>query len=820
MTKYKGRRTSIFHHPLSVICFVVFVLVCAQPARPDVGEISQANDVNLAPPAGGDSQVSASAVEPRHIAVIRVEGNVSVKESEILAKVRSRQSDVFNAEVATEDTKRIAELKGVGYCYYNTKTVDGNLELTFVVVEKNIIRSVDFVGNKAFGHKKLLEKLGVKVGDYLDPVMAQTYATTLAEFYRKNGFAYVEVSLDTGKLSVGKLVYTVKEGPRVKIDAVNFSGNSALKTGELKKTIKTATRSWVFFSKYYQEEELAGDVSKLQQAYQKKGFLNAKIEARREFNADKTKLRVTFAIEEGVAYSVADIVFTGNRQFDNQKLYKQLNLQSGQIYNEQNAESDTKRLVKLYKENGFINVTVERGIKFVSDKTVAVEYTVKEGEQFRIGQVIITGNEQSRDRVVRRILDEYDFQPGKWYNADIARGDGKGDLEKTLQQTLLTERDGATITPAPAAVLRKQDAEGQKDALVSIIEGKTGMVMLGAGVSSDSGVMGQLTFEQRNFDITDTPRSFADFITGNAFKGAGQTLRISLQPGTELSQYSVSFTEPYLNDKPTSLNLSGSSWERWRESYDEGRLKGFVGLEKREPDKWREAIGFRTENVKIKNIDNDAPAEIKDVKGNNLLAGVRLGVGKDITDSKFNPTTGYNFDVGYEQVTGDYTFGITNATYRRYFTLSEDLAERKIVLATKLSAATTVGDTPPFEKFYAGGTGTYGIRGFQYRGVSTRGLQTNVTNPERKDPIGSDWIFLANAEVAVPILSDNFAWLFFVDSGAIDTGGYRVGAGTGIQILIPQWFGPVPMRFELAAPLMKSDGDRTQTFSFSVRTLF
>jgi outer membrane protein insertion porin family len=777
-------------HWCKVCVFVISVLVCARSAR-----AADANDSN------------------QTIAAIRVEGSVSVKESEVLAKVRSRQGDVFNAGVATEDTKRIAELKGVGYCYYNTKPIDGNIELTFVVVEKNIIRSIDFVGNKAFGHKKLLEKLGFKAGDYLDPVLAQTYTTTIAEFYRKNGFPYVEVSLDTEKLSVGKLVYTVKEGPRVKINAVKFSGNSALKTGELKKTIKTRTRSWVLFSKYYQEEELAEDVSKLQQAYQKRGFLNAKIEAQRQFNADKTKLRVIFAIEEGVAYSVEDVVFTGNRQFDNQKLYGQLKLQNSQTYNEQKAESDTKQLVKLYKENGFINAEVGRGIKFVSDKTVAVEYTVKEGEQFRIGQVIITGNEQTKDKVVRRILDEYDFQPGKWYNGDIARGDGRGELERNLQQMLLTERDGATITPTGKT-------PGQKDAQVNIIEGKTGMVMLGAAVSSDAGIIGQLTFEQRNFDITDKPKSFADFITGNAFKGAGQTLRISMQPGTELSQYSVSFTEPYLNDKPTSLNVSGSNWERWRESYSEGRTKGFVGLEKRYKDKWRRGIGFRAENVEVKDVDYDAPTEIKDVEGKNFLTGVRLGVGKDLTDSRFNPTTGHDFDVSYEQVTGDHTFGIASATYRRYFTLSEDLAERKTVMAAKLLAATVVSNAPPFEKFYAGGTSAYGIRGFEYRGISTRGLQTNVANPERKDPVGSDWIFLANAEVTVPLIGDNFSALFFIDSGAIDTGGYRVGAGAGIQILIPQWFGPVPMRFELAAPLMKGEGDKTQTFSFSVGTLF
>ena len=112
------------------------------------------------------------------------------------------------------------------------------------------------------------------------------------------------------------------------------------------------------------------------------------------------------------------------------------------------------------------------------------------------------------------------------------------------------------------------------------------------------------------------------------------------------------------------------------------------------------------------------------------------------------------------------------------------------------------------------------MRGFDYRGVSTRGLQTNVANPERKDPVGSDWLFLAGAEVTVPLVADNFALLLFVDSGAIDTGNFRAAIGAGVQIMIPQWFGPVPMRFELATPFMKSSGDETQVFSFSIGRLF
>jgi len=342
--------------------------------------------------------------------------------------------------------------------------------------------------------------------------------------------------------------------------------------------------------------------------------------------------------------------------------------------------------------------------------------------------------------------------------------------------------------------------------------------MLGAGVASDSGLIGMMTFDQRNFDIRDWPQSFSDIYNGKAFKGAGQRLRISAEPGTDQSRFSISFTEPYLYNKPVSLDVVASSFGRVQECYDESRLKGYVGFEKRYRNKWRRGISFRVENVDVSDIDNDAPVEIKDVKGGNDLLGARLYIRKDTTDSRFMPTKGYNFDAGYEQVGGDFTFGVLSATQRWYKTLHEDLAERKTVLETKFHAATIAGgDAPPFEKFYAGGT--HSIRGFDYRGVSTRGWTTAGTR-KKKDPIGSDWIMLAKAEVAVPLNNDVFSLLFFTDAGVIDSGGVRASVGVGVQILIPQWFGPVPMRFELATPVMKDGADETRIFSFSVGALF
>ena len=783
-------------------CVIAFAVCAILPYVPvvfaDVGTVKEA----------GSSGISGV------ISSIQTKGNHQVKTADILAKVRSRVGETFDPNTATEDTKRIAGLSGVEYSYYNTAVVDGKIQLTFVVVEKNLVRAITFTGNREYKSDSLKKKLDFKVGDYFDAVLAESGRKTLVDFYNKEGYSFAEVTLDNGQIPLGKAAYTIAEGPRVKVNSVKFSGNKALKTRELKAVVKTKPKKFLIFQKYYNKDEIAEDVTKIQNAYYQRGYLNADITTKEEFSADRSKARITFLINEGPVYTVEKTVISGNKHFDEKNIRSKLRLEKGQVYSERKADSDVKRILKLYREEGYIDAKVERKREFASGNAVNVGFEIIEGEQFRIGQIIITGNELTQDRVVRRVLDEYDFLPGNLYNADMARGDGSGELEKTVKNTTVME--SVTITPTG-------QKPGQRDAQVNVVEGQTGMIMLGAGVASDSGVIGQLVFEQRNFDIKDKPKDFEEFITGRAYKGAGQIFRIALQPGTEVSEYSISFSDSYFQDKPITFDVIGSNYERERESYDEERLKGYVGFERRYRDRWHRGIGFRVEDVTIADVESDAPKEIKEVEGSNGLAGVRFSIGRDLTDSRFTPTTGKSYDASYEQAGGDFTFGILSGTYRQYHTLYEDLAERKTVLSTRLHAATTAGDAPPFEKFYAGGSTS--IRGFEYRGVSTRGYPTTVggvpiTSAKKKDPIGSDWIFLANAEVTVPMVGDSLSSLFFIDSGTIDTGNYRVAIGMGVQIMLPHWFGPMPIRLEFAVPVMKDEDDDTQVFSFSVGRLF
>ncbi len=96
--------------------------------------------------------------------------------------------------------------------------------------------------------------------------------------------------------------------------------------------------------------------------------------------------------------------------------------------------------------------------------------------------------------------------------------------------------------------------------------------MLGGAVNSDAGVTGQLTIDERNFDITRWPRSFQDMFSGTAFRGAGQTFRLEAAPGSDFQRYTMQFADPnLLGYLPISMSVSGFLFDRRFNDWDEER---------------------------------------------------------------------------------------------------------------------------------------------------------------------------------------------------------------------------------------------------------
>ncbi len=206
---------------------------------------------------------------------------------------------------------------------------------------------------------------------------------------------------------------------------------------------------------------------------------------------------------------------------------------------------------------------------------------------------------------------------------------------------------------------------------VVVSEAQTGRLMLGVAVNSDAGLVGQILLDEQNFDWTRYPTSWDDFLSGKAWRGAGQRFRLEAAPGTQVQRYLASFQEPYLFDYPISLGLSGSYYTRRYFEWDEQRLGGRVSL----GYQWTEydlsaALAYRGEVVNISNIKDNIP-DLEEVKGDNTIHGFKYTIANDTRDSIFLATQGHYLEVGIEQVIGSFTYPRFNLDARQYFLLHE-----------------------------------------------------------------------------------------------------------------------------------------------------
>jgi outer membrane protein insertion porin family len=377
---------------------------------------------------------------------------------------------------------------------------------------------------------------------------------------------------------------------------------------------------------------------------------------------------------------------------------------------------------------------------------------------------------------------------------------------------------GFTVDPlgptyaAPSGTLPSYP-EGLVDVHIEGSETQTGRLMLGVGVNSDAGVVGNIVIDERNFDWGAWPRSFEDFRTGQAFRGDGQRLRIDASPGSQVSRYLVSFQDPYWMDQPISLGLSGSYFDRRFRDWDEQRIGGRVALGYQWVERDLSAtIAYRGENINIHDpsVPLGVVPELDEVLGDNSLHGFKLTVIRDTRDNPFLATKGTYFEIGGEQVVGSFDYPRVEMDVRKYWLLHErpDHSGRHV-----FSLSSTVGysgtHTPIYEHFFAGGFAT--MRGFDFRGASP------VFNGVE---VGGEFQWLNSAQYMFPITADEMLHgVVFCDFGTVERDvairDFRVAPGVGLRITVPA-MGPAPIALDFAFPVARADFDDRQVFSFSL----
>lgn len=754
--------------------------------------------------------VGSAQETPPPVADVRFEGAVQTTNAYLRNVIRLRSGDPLDQKVIDADVVRLLQTGKFLSVHSSTESLEEGTVVTYHLRERPTITAIRFVGNAAVKDRDLEDQVRLHAGDPVDAFGVQEGRDNILQLYRRKGYGRATVETDRALLqTTGELVYRIEEGPKVRVRKVLFEGNRTVESKELQRHVRTKPAAWIFRIGRFDADQAAVDAIDLQNFYRDEGYLDARASYRVDPGAEPGDLRVVFTIVEGVPYTIESVAVQGNTVLTTDEILSMTASKPGDVVKQRKLDEDSEAIETAYHERGYIYARV-RPIRVFSatPERVVVTMQIEEGERIKVGRIVVRGNETTQDKVVRRALNLF---PGEPFNLTEAR-----EAERRLRATQIFER--AAVTPVG-------DTPGVRDIIIDVEETKAGgNFIFAVGVTSNSGLVGSIILDLQNFDIFDVPRSFSEFIKFRSFHGAGQRMRIELQPGTDLNRFRIDFTEPYLFDQPIRFGTGLYLFTRGREAYDETRTGGNISFGRRLEHglgdgeffkDWYGEVAFRAEQVDVDDVDIFDHKSVREVEGNSILTSFKGTLVRDRTDSRFRPTQGYRFTISYEQFAGDFTFGKLRSKYTRHRTVYVDEQERKSVLSWNVDLGVILGEAPLYEKLYAGGIGS--IRGFDFRGVGPRGGLIN------RDPIGGDFSLTTTVEYTIPLYGDMLQGVAFLDMGTVEEdisiSSWRASVGVGVRLTLGKalpFFGPLPMEFDFAIPVASDEEDDERVFSFYI----
>ncbi|MFM9995816.1 MAG: outer membrane protein assembly factor [Phycisphaerales bacterium] len=758
-------------------------------------------------------------------------------------QIRSEPGRPYRRQTVVEDVGRLSRIG-------RFRTVDsliepradGTLILTFVVEEQAIVEDVQCVGNRLLTDQQLLAEADILIGTPVDPAQIERAARRIEDLYRDEGYSLARVNADADALEdTGVLILRVREGDRVKVTDIRFEGNTAFTPRELKTAIRSRVAFPILETGPLDNDALAEDAASIVAFYRDRGYLDARADRRVQLSPDNREAIVTFLVEEGPVYTLRgvrvrytdrttverymlDVLndpgaklrhvtpeqarLVGAGVYDEAQVAGLMEVKPGDVYGVRKIEQSVRAIAEAYGRMGYKDARVElrRELRELERPEVDIILFVVEGKPFKTGEIIIQGNEITRNAVIAR---QVQVRPGRPLDMTAIE-----DTRLRLQQTRLFDPQPGKITVTP-----QPPVDGHSDVLIEVAETNTGSINFGVGVNSDAGVIGTLSLRQQNFDLFNIPTSWDEVFGGGAFRGAGQSFDITLQPGDRSQEYSVGLTEPYFLESDYSLSGRAFYQSRIFEDYDVQKFGGRFELARRFGSRLRAGITFRNEWAQLTDIDADAPVDFFDVEDRRLISGLGLALSRSTTDRPIVPSRGTRLSGSVEQVgilDNEVTFTRFSADYSAYFTLNESFEGLRTILALNLKAdwiPQDPDDVPTYERFSLGGRT---LRGLDFRTVSPRSVQQNGLPSD--DPVGGLFSFFAGAEVQVP-LHEVVGLALFVDTGTVlnDPGfdDYRVTAGLGLRLSVPA-LTQIPLAFDFGFPLLKADQDDELLFTFSL----
>ena len=743
--------------------------------------------------------------EGEKIVEVVVKGNRRIENSAVLNVVRMKAGDTLEADKTDSDIRAIYKMGHFQDVHAATEESEKGTVLVYMVVEKPIVRSILFTGNKELTTDKLKEALEFKLNSIFSTKDLAKGVAKIKKLYGDEGYylAEIEPVVVTNSPTDLAVTFKITEGNKILIRTISFDGNKTFSNRKLRGVMETKEKwfmSWLTNAGTYKEEALKNDSALIADFYMNNGFINVKVGEPVVKLADaKDVLEVTIGITEGDQYRVGEIDFKGELLESAEVLHKKIKSEPGELFSRALLRTDIFTLTDVYADKGYAFANINPLTKADQEKKlVDLTFDMEKGELVHFERINVAGNPKTRDKVIRR---ELRVDEGELYSAT--------GMKRSKQQLMNTGYfEEATIATVKGSSANKLNVD------VNVKEKATGTFSVGGGYSSLDGIIGQGSVQQANF------------------LGLGLKANLSGSIGGKSQTYSLGITDPFFLD--TKWTLGGDIYRSERDYTDYSRR--LTGADIKGGYPINDFIGtFFMYKFEIKDLYNPQIAyqylnfqdPINYPLGSSTTSSIFGSVTRNTTDYRLDPSSGMinSLSAEYAGLGGD-------NKYARYIgdTTWFHPLYKKLIFSSKLTLGyiQDVGKPVPIdEKFYLGGI--FSLRGYKARTVSPIKIQlskdVNGNESFNQVYLGGNKEVFGNMEFTFPIMTDaGIKGVAFFDYGNAYGEDQKLFSsvlmsyGAGVR-----WASPIgPLRLEYGIPVNPRAGldSRSGRFEFSIGSLF
>src|SRR5688500_17233897 len=509
-------------------------------------------------------QTQTPTQSQRLVENVDIIGNRRLRKDDILYYIQTRPGDVYNEDQIQRDYQALLSLTffdKTATRVFTENGVRGGINVIFEVKELPIIRDLTLEGLSSVQESDVLKafrerRVGVSKESTYDPVKVLNAKRTIKEMLSAAGHPNATVEERTEEVSATSLAITfdIDEGDRVRVVDVQFEGNTVFSDGQLRGSMKYVKEAGLITrfkgSDILDREKLDVDLRLVDNYMRSKGYLQARHGEPRVESVGRRRtgfpilplpflssvdegLRVTIPIVEGKVYRLGEFRVEGNSIFSEDQIRAVIGLNKGDIANgEKVSKGLFENLKKFYGQQGFIEYTAEPTPTFKDNPAKPEEgivdfvITVEEGKQFSLRRLEFLGNTFTRDNVLRRevLLNEGDIYNQSAWEYSIIKLNQLGYFDPIDK-----DRD---------ADFRTNDEEATVDVNLKVSERGRQQISFNGGLSGIGGSFFGLEYSTNNL------------------LGRGEILSVNLSAGNRQRYLQLSFTEPYINNRPITAGFS------------------------------------------------------------------------------------------------------------------------------------------------------------------------------------------------------------------------------------------------------------------------